>query len=62
MYALALEDLAEAAALFHPEWERTAGVDGYVSLEVPQMSPSTTRQRWRWPACCMSRPTFPTCW
>ena len=35
MYAPALEDLAEAAALFRPEWERTAGADGYVSLEVP---------------------------
>ena len=35
VYALALEDLAEAAALFRPEWERTAGADGYVSLEVP---------------------------
>jgi len=35
VYALALEDLAEAAALFRPEWERTGGVDGYVSLEVP---------------------------
>jgi transaldolase len=35
VYGLALEDLAEAAALFRPEWERTAGVDGYVSLEVP---------------------------
>jgi transaldolase len=35
VYGLALEDLAEAAALFQPEWERTAGVDGYVSLEVP---------------------------
>jgi transaldolase len=35
VYALALEDLAEAAALFRPEWDRTAGVDGYVSLEVP---------------------------
>src|ERR1700747_589782 len=35
VYALALKDLAEAAALFRPEWERTAGVDGYVSLEVP---------------------------
>jgi Transaldolase/Fructose-6-phosphate aldolase len=35
VYALALEDLAEEAALFRPEWERTAGVDGYVSLEVP---------------------------
>jgi transaldolase len=35
VYALALEDLAAAASLFRPEWERTAGVDGYVSLEVP---------------------------
>jgi transaldolase len=35
VYALALEDLAEAAALFRPEWERTYGADGYVSLEVP---------------------------
>jgi transaldolase len=35
VYALALEDLAEAAALFRPEWERTSGGDGYVSLEVP---------------------------
>jgi len=35
VYALALEDLAEAAALFRPEWERTGGADGYVSLEVP---------------------------
>jgi transaldolase len=35
VYALALEDLAEAAGLFRPEWDKTAGVDGYVSLEVP---------------------------
>jgi len=35
VYALALEDLTEAAALFRPEWEQTEGVDGYVSLEVP---------------------------
>src|SRR5262245_66183083 len=35
VYALALEDLAEAAALFRPEWEQTGGADGYVSLEVP---------------------------
>jgi len=35
VYALALEDLTEAAALFRPQWERTEGVDGYVSLEVP---------------------------
>jgi transaldolase len=35
VYALALQDLAEAAALFRPAWEQTGGVDGYVSLEVP---------------------------
>jgi len=35
VYALALEDLAAAAALFRAEWDRTGGVDGYVSLEVP---------------------------
>ena len=35
VYGLALEDLAEAAELFRPEWERTGGADGYVSLEVP---------------------------
>src|SRR5260370_32424691 len=35
VYALALEDLTEAAALFRPRWEQTEGVDGYVSLEVP---------------------------
>jgi transaldolase len=35
VYALALEDLAVAASLFRPEWERTGGTDGYVSLEVP---------------------------
>ena len=35
VYAPALEDLAEAAALFRPEWEHTEGADGYVSLEVP---------------------------
>src|ERR1700749_530389 len=35
VYALALEDLAEAALLFRPDWDRTAGVAGYVSLEVP---------------------------
>ena len=28
VYALALEDLAEAAALLRPEWERTGGAGG----------------------------------
>ncbi len=33
-FELALEDLTRAADLFKPVWERTAGVDGWVSLEV----------------------------
>jgi transaldolase len=32
--ALALEDLIQAADLFRPIWEKTNGVDGWVSLEV----------------------------
>jgi transaldolase len=33
-FELALEDLTRAAALFRPIYERTEGVDGWVSLEV----------------------------
>ncbi len=33
-FQLAIEDLTKAAALFVPVFERTAGVDGFVSLEV----------------------------
>src|SRR5215813_6321531 len=33
-FELALEDLTSAADLFRPVWERTHGVDGWVSLEV----------------------------
>jgi transaldolase len=32
--ALALEDIRQAADLFRPIWDRTDGVDGWVSLEV----------------------------
>ena len=32
--ALAVEDVREACELMHPVWERTRGVDGYVSIEV----------------------------
>ena len=31
---MALEDITAAADLFRPIWERTSGVDGWVSLEV----------------------------
>src|SRR6516225_1372678 len=33
-FGLALEDLTQAADLFRPIYERTSGVDGWVSLEV----------------------------
>jgi transaldolase len=33
-FELAIEDLTQAADLFRPVWEKTNGVDGYVSLEV----------------------------
>ena len=33
-FELALEDLTRAADLFRPVWDRTSGVDGWVSLEV----------------------------
>jgi transaldolase len=33
-FELAIEDLAQAADLFRPVWDRTNGVDGWVSLEV----------------------------
>ena len=33
-FDLALEDITQAADLFRPVWEKTSGVDGWVSLEV----------------------------
>ncbi len=33
-FELALEDITQAADLFRPVWEKTGGVDGWVSLEV----------------------------
>jgi transaldolase len=33
-FELALDDITQAADLFRPIWERTNGVDGWVSLEV----------------------------
>ena len=62
VYALALEDLTEAAALFRPQWEQTEGADGYVSLKSHPMSPTTPRRRLRSPGGCTTRPTSPTCW
>jgi transaldolase len=43
-FELALEDLTRAADLFRPVWDRTAGVDGWASLEVsPLLAYDTTR-------------------
>src|SRR5262249_52953742 len=33
-FELALDDITQAADLFRPVWDRTKGVDGWVSLEV----------------------------
>src|SRR4029078_10903392 len=33
-FALALEDIRDACDLMRPAWDRTAGIDGHVSLEV----------------------------
>jgi transaldolase len=33
-FALAVEDIKRACDLLHPIWERTGGVDGFVSIEV----------------------------
>jgi transaldolase len=43
-FELALEDLTRAADLFRPIWDRTDGVDGWVSLEVsPLLAYDTAR-------------------
>jgi transaldolase len=33
-FALAVEDIKRACDVLHPAWERTNGIDGYVSIEV----------------------------
>jgi transaldolase len=40
---IALEDLRRAADLFRPEFDRTAGVDGWVSMEVSPLLASDTK-------------------
>ena len=43
-FELALEDLTAAADLFRPIWDRTHGVDGWVSLEVSPLLAHDTRR------------------
>lgn len=42
-FELALEDLTEAADLFRPVYDRTCGVDGWVSLEVSPLLAHNTK-------------------
>jgi len=48
VYELAHWDLSEAAELFRPVWERTEGVDGYVSIEVPPQYAHDTQATLSW--------------
>jgi transaldolase len=41
-FDLALEDITRAADLFRPIWDRTRGVDGWVSLEVSPLLANDT--------------------
>src|SRR6202000_3169739 len=52
---LAVADIQDAADIFRPAWDRLAGKDGYVSLEVsPKLAMDTqgtieeARRLWRW--------------
>ena len=62
MYALALEDLTEAAALFRPAWEQPRAWMATNRRKSHPMSPTTPRRRSRSPGGCTTRPTSPTCW
>ena len=42
-FDLALEDITQAADLFRPIWDKTNGVDGWVSLEVSPLLAYDTR-------------------
>src|SRR3989442_10941812 len=42
-FELALENLTQAADLFHPAYDRTCGVDGWVSLEVSPLLAHDTK-------------------
>ncbi len=48
VYALALEDLAQAASLFRPEWEAPPAWTGMCRWRYPQTSPTTPRPRSPW--------------
>ncbi|MCE5230714.1 transaldolase [bacterium] len=43
-FALAIEDLGRAADMFRPVWDRTNGIDGWVSLEVSPLIAYDTKK------------------
>jgi transaldolase len=54
LWELQVEDVRRAADLFRPDYERTAGADGYVSIEVPpdiaydtERTVAKARELWR---------------
>ena len=52
-FDLALEDLTQAADLFRPIYDRTNGVDGWVSLEVsPLLANDTAKTLVHTPTVC----------
>ena len=51
-FELALEDLTQAADLFRPIYDRTNGVDGWVSLEVSPLLAYDTNRPSRRPRNC----------
>ena len=53
-FELAIEDLAQAADLFRPTWDRTNGVDGWVSLEVSPLLATTRPAQSQLPRSCMT--------
>lgn len=61
VYAVAFEDLRAAADLFRPTWAATAGVDGYVSVEVPPGLAYDAEQTIEVAGRLHSRPGGPTC-
>ena len=58
-FELAIEDITKAADLFRPIFDRTNGVDGWVSLEVSPLLAHDTKTTWRQPRPCTREPGVP---
>ena len=60
-FELAIQDLTKAADMFAPIHQRTAGVDGWVSLEVSPLLAHDTARTIAEARRCMARPAVRTC-